>query len=228
MSINIQPETVKEGNKLDRKKPSIIKIIHSPLQEINLINENPFVLKPLVIVSLLQMMLVGVFGYISTENSLIEPILEEIPTSSERLKIIISLLGGVFSVFNMLFIALLTAIIFKICTIIFQKDVPFKKIFSLMIYSSAIPILGTSINLVISIITGSTFKSYTNFSFLFKEDSLIYTTFTSIDLFFIWRFILIGIGLYVIAKLSKKQAILLMSTLFILNLGLGIAVQILS
>jgi hypothetical protein len=104
MSINIQPETVKEGNKLDRKKPSIIKIIHSPLQEINLINENPFVLKPLVIVSLLQMMLVGVFGYISTENSLIEPILEEIPTSSERLKIIISLLGGVFSVFNMLFI----------------------------------------------------------------------------------------------------------------------------
>ena len=225
MGIKSQTTIIDEVNEFNNEKPSLLKFMINPVAEIRLINKNPLIIKPLLTILFVQVLLISIVSYVLTDNSQVNAIVNDLQTTPQRLKVVISFLSGLISVFNSLFIIILIAIFFKICSIFFQKDVLFKKIFSLIVFTQVSSIVGICLNFLIAIMLDTDFKLYTNLAFLFEEDTVIYNVFASIDLFYILNFVFIGLGMCIIVELTKKQTILLMLILFALNIGASIFFQ---
>lgn len=221
MNTDLITPTINHNN-IEKTQASIFKIIYSPIREFEKIKENPIISRPLLILIFLQILITFFTSYSSIDQTVIVDILKDIHTTPERLKLIIAILSAITSIFNMLFLILISSIFYKIITIIFQKDIPFKILLSFFIYLGIIPILGLFFNGLLSFILNINFTSFTNFGFLFEKSSIPYTIITSLDFFYLWHFTLIGIVLYVIMKLSKFKIAITMISLLTLNILFGI------
>jgi len=119
-----------------------------------------------------------------------------------------------------------TVILFALIKI-FRGKGSFKQVISISIYSYVILLLGTLITVLVSFITGSIkldlslgifsdqILSGQQGTFLF---GFMYTVLSSISIFAIWNYIVVGIGTYHLSKLSKTKVVIILSIIFVLYL----------
>ena len=168
MGIKSQTTIIDEVNEFNNEKPSLLKFMINPVAEIRLINKNPLIIKPLLTILFVQVLLISIVSYVLTDNSQVNAIVNDLQTTPQRLKVVISFLSGLISVFNSLFIIILIAIFLKF-VLSFSKGCSIQKdFFSYCIYSSHF-YCGDMFKFLIAIMLDTDFKLYTNLAFLLKK-----------------------------------------------------------
>lgn len=104
-----------------------------------------------------------------------------------------------------------------------SNDTPYMKILSIYLYANLVYYIGGLLNAGLGFIfDGNGTDVYTSLAPLFEQGTVAHGIASSIEIFNIWSLILTGLGLHIVAGLSKKQATILIVIFFILTIALGV------
>ena len=111
---------------------------------------------------------------------------------------------------------------YKVIMMLMGNDTPYMKILSIYLYANLVFYIGGLLNVALSLIfDGNGTDAYTSLAPLFEKGTVLNGIASSIEIFNIWSLILTGLGLHIVAGLSKKKATILIVIFFILTIGLG-------
>jgi hypothetical protein len=210
-------ETNVEFEKAQVKKPSLFGMIPSPGIQFERMKESSPIGLPIVLMIVLMAIGGALVAYLSLNN----PIIKNINATPE-MKIPVGFtvgmgalgagLGGTISFF-------IIAAFYKLCMIFMGNDTPYKKLLSITIYSSIISAIGLLVNGLIGIILGGYETTYTSLAPLVGDNKMLQAIAGRFDIFSIWYYVVIAIGLQIVAGLSKNKAIVLVVILFLIGIG---------
>lgn len=210
-------ETNIELEKVIVKKPSLFGMISSPGIQFERMREKTPIALPLFFLIVLLAIGGALVSYISLNN----PVIKEINSTAE-MKIPVALtvgmgalgsaIGGAISFF-------VIAAFYKLCMIFMGNDTPYKKLLGITIYASIISTIGLFINGIIALILGGYETTYTSLAPLAGDHSTLKAIAGRFDIFAIWYYVIILIGLQIVAGLSKNKAITLVVILFLIGVG---------
>jgi hypothetical protein len=206
-----------EEGTVQTKKPSLFRMIFSPGKQFERIREKPVIWLPLILLSLLAM-IVAIFVTMNIDYAAISG-MEMSAEEEEMTKIfavIVGALGGLFGTPISYFI--FAGILFGIAKIA-KSTVTFKQMFSLMIFVSFISMIGQILNqLIIVAIDGDPYIMLTSLNSFIGADGALGAVLGVIEVFSIWYYILLAIGLVKVANLSKPAAYIITILFFSLSL----------
>lgn len=200
------------NSKFAKRNITFIGIVTSPLKTTLQFrnNSNIKVIRPLFLLSIFYSIYSGIVAYkLLSKNNNTALLAKDSGTTEERIQIVGGIIGSTYTMLTIIFTIIIISIILKILSVFLGKDISFKKLLSIIIYSHVIPLLGLTINLVLSTFLGyEEIISFTNLSSIFhsKPLSAILETF---DIFRIWQYVIIGMGMYFVAGWTKKQILIL-------------------
>jgi hypothetical protein len=210
-------ETNIEFEKVQAKKPSIFGIILSPGMQFERMKEKAPIGLPIFVMIVLLAIGGALVSYVSLNN----PVIKNINATAE-MKIPLGLtlgmgavgtgVGGAISFF-------IIAGFYKICMIFMGNDTPYKKLLAITIYSSIITAIGLFVNGIIGVILGGYETTYTSLAPLFGDNKTLQAIAGRFEIFNIWYYVVLAIGLQIVAGLSKNKAITLVVILFLIGLG---------
>ncbi|MCW9132825.1 YIP1 family protein [Bacillus paramycoides] len=109
---------------------------------------------------------------------------------------------------------------YKVIMMFMSNDTPYMKILSIYIYANVVFYIGSLLNVALGyILGGNGTDKYTSLGPLFEQGTIAHGIGSAFEVFNIWSLILTGLGLHIVAGLSKKQATILISIFFILSIG---------
>ncbi|PGU11355.1 YIP1 family protein [Bacillus cereus] len=106
-------------------------------------------------------------------------------------------------------------IFYKNIMIFFGVDINYKETFPIIIYASFVLRLGMILNGLIALSLSGYEISYTSLGAIATDNMVLHTIAQRIDIFNIWYYILLGIGLKTITNLNKDKLIPFIIVLFI-------------
>lgn len=197
MQTNVEFENTKV------KKPSLFGIITSPTVQFIRMKEKAPIGVPLICIMLIGAITGALGGYISFNN----PLLKNLNSSSEfhlpvGVTIGIGAGGALISAAIMVFIM---AAIYKIFMVFMGNDTPYMELVSIVIYTSVISYLGSIINCLIALALKGYSPIYTSLAPLVGDNITIKAIAGNFDIFQIWHYIVLAVGLQIVAGLSKKE-----------------------
>lgn len=200
-------------------KPSIFGIITSPTLQFERMKEKAPIGLPLVLVLLLMTLATTLVAYVSLDN----PILND-PKLTGGMEIPVgvtlgmaaggALIGGLISFY-------IIAGLYRVAMMIMGNDTNYKKLLSIVIFSSMISTLGVLVNGLIAFAVGGYEPNYTSLAPLFSDNPLLKSIGTNFDIFNIWYYVVLGLGLQIVAGLNKTKAITLVIIVFLLGVGIS-------
>ncbi|EMA6342543.1 Yip1 family protein [Bacillus cytotoxicus] len=129
-------------------------------------------------------------------------------------------LGAIGGIIGTAFWFFVAAGVYKIIMMFMSNDTPYMKVLSIYLYTYTITILGAIVNLILKlIIGGSAETSYTSLAPLFEPGTYLHGAASAFEVFSIWGLVVMGLGLQIVAGLSKKQATILIVIFFILSVA---------
>jgi hypothetical protein len=211
-------EAMVQEEKVHKPKPSLFGMIWAPVQQFEKMRENAPIWGPLLILAVLNAVLGGIAAYFAAGSPQLQEARDILGEGGKGLKMFA--VGGAVAagLFGTPIGLAITALFYKVCMMILSNDTPYRKLFSILIFAGIITALGSLINTLLLAALGGEIASYTNFSSLFETGSLGFAIAGAFDVFAIWRLILVGIGLYIAAGLSKNKTIGLLVVIFVLGL----------
>ncbi len=122
---------------------------------------------------------------------------------------------------------LLTALLYYIIMRIMGGEGKFKAYLSVVVHAGIISVLYTLMLTAISYYTGSLHQTaaLTSLASLVSPedvDPYVYGFLAGIDVFTIWRYVLMAIGFTAVSKLKKKHVYIVTAIIFIIGLVIGI------
>ncbi|PEJ09310.1 Yip1 family protein [Bacillus wiedmannii] len=130
--------------------------------------------------------------------------------------------GALFGLFGTPIGLFIAAGFYKVIMMLMGNDTPYMKILSIYLYANLVFYIGSLLNVGLGLIfEGNGTDAYTSLAPLFEKGTVLNGIASSIEIFNIWSLILTGLGLHIVAGLSKKQATILIVIFFILTIGLG-------
>jgi hypothetical protein len=210
-------ETNVEFENVQAKKPSLFGMISSP----GLQFERMKATRPIGLPIFFMIVLMAIGGALASYISLNNPIIKDI-NSTAGMKIPVSLtvgmgafgagIGGAISFF-------IIAAFYKLCMIFMGNDTPYKKLLGITVYSSIISSIGLIVNGIIALLLGGYEATYTSLAPLVGDNKTLKAIAGRFDIFDIWYYVVILIGMQIVAGLSKTKAIALVVILFLIGIG---------
>ncbi|WP_434609391.1 Yip1 family protein [Bacillus paranthracis] len=112
---------------------------------------------------------------------------------------------------------------YKIIMMFMSNDTPYMKILSIYLYANLVYYIGGLLNVALGFVfDGNGVDVYTSLAPLFEKGTVLHGIGSSIEIFNIWSLVLTGLGLHIVAGLSKKQATTLIVIFFVLTVALGV------
>ncbi len=112
---------------------------------------------------------------------------------------------------------------YKIIMMFMSNDTPYMKILSIYLYANLVYYIGGLLNIALGFVfDGNGVDIYTSLAPLFEKGTVLHGIGSSIEIFNIWSLVLTGLGLHIVAGLSKKQATTLIVIFFVLSVALGV------
>ena len=214
----------------------LVKIVSAPSEAAVAIREKPDVLLPIVMMILIPLIpiLSDYQGYLDTLVSALAINPQTSAMAADQLREIaqVSAITGIaFAPVMMVVAWLVGSLILFGAVRISGGECRYKQILSLKGYTSVFGLLAALVTMGVSMATGSSFtqQSYTSLLSLFPEipSGFLAGIATGVELFSIWSVVVTGIGITVIAALTKKKAYIIVGILFALGLLLtGLSGQI--
>ena len=202
------------------KKPSLFGMIFSPGEQFERIRERPVIWWPLILMTIL-MTAVAVITALGMDYSAV-PGMEMSAEDLEMMKMFGVVGAGVAGLFvtpiGFLIFGLISWGIAKIA----KSNVTFKQMFSLMIFISFITTIGQLLNqLIILAISGKPELLLTSLNSFVGATGVLGAVLGMIEVFTIWYYILLALGLIKVAKLSKPVAITISIIFFAISIGIA-------
>jgi len=123
--------------------------------------------------------------------------------------------GGAFGAVAMWFLG---ALVFWVIIKIFKGQGRYKQILSITGYAAVISALGTIVTIITTQLTGTFSEvSFTSLASLLPnmKGNFIYGVAKLIEVFSIWQYAVIAIGIATVSKLDKKKAYLIVACIFV-------------
>lgn len=202
------------------KRPSLFGMIFSPGEQFERIRERPIIWLPLILLTIL-MTAVAVITALGTDYSAVSG-MEMSAEDLEMMKMFGAVTAGVAGFFvtpiGFLIFGLICWGIAKIA----KSDVTFKQMLSLMIFVSFITMIGQLLNqLIILAISGDPTIQLTSLNSFVGATGVVGAVLGMIEVFTIWYYILLALGLIKVAKLSKPVAITITIIFFAFAVGMA-------
>lgn len=196
--------TSTNGNEV--AKPSILKMIWSPDEQLRNIKSNPIFGKALLLLVILGLLNSCFIIFNVDPVKILQG--KEIPHGTE------GFIKGfliVISVFTAIVTPIIGSLISSIVHYIFAKikkcDVTFKQLYSMNVHILIIGILGGLFNSILIFITdGDPTKMLTSFGSMFNTGGVLGAILSKIEFFGIWQIILVAIGLQKVGNFPKGYA----------------------
>ncbi|OAS86584.1 MULTISPECIES: Yip1 family protein [Metabacillus] len=206
-----------EQETIQKKKPSIFGMIFSPGVQFERIREKPVIWVPLILFTVL-MTIVTAITALNVDYTAV-PGMEMSPEELEMAKIFgiagAAVVGFFVTPITYLFFALIFWAIAKIA----KSDATFKQMLSFSIFIGFISIIGQILNqLIILVIDGDPTIMLTSVNSFVGADGILGAVLSTIEVFTIWYYILLTMGLVIVGKLSKPAATIITIVFFILGL----------
>jgi len=108
--------------------------------------------------------------------------------------------------------------------VVLSGQAPYMKVVSMYTYASLISVLDMIVKLPLILMKGSSQIQLNGSVFLSDDQSqtLLYHVLQSLDVFAIWRYVVLAIGFAVIYRFSLKKAGWTMAVLFLLSMGIAV------
>ncbi|MFU8692719.1 YIP1 family protein (plasmid) [Rossellomorea sp. FS2] len=197
-------------------KPSLIKMIWSPVEQMNRIKETPNIMFALFIVTVLYTFGVATMALNYDMSTLLEDI-PDVESNSLLFKSIVIGSAALSGLTTPLFNILASSCFFYIIAKIFKKSVTFRQIFSLNTYVMIIGVIGLLLNsLLLHTLNIEGIKTITSLSALVNNSS-----FEKLEIFTIWQTVVTGLGLYYVANFSKTLSWVISVVLLVLIVVAG-------
>ncbi|EOV9526590.1 Yip1 family protein [Bacillus cytotoxicus] len=201
------------------KKPSLFGMITSPSVQFERMKTK----SPVWGAFFLFVIITAIIASITTYQAMNNPeVLANIPDPEAAkmagyFSIGIGVIGGLIGTIFWFFVV---AGIYKIIMMFMGNDTPYMKVLSIYLYTYTITILGAIVNLILKlIIGGSAETSYTSLAPLFEPGTYLHGAASAFEVFSIWGLVVMGLGLQIVAGLSKKQATTIIVIFFILSVA---------
>lgn len=212
-------------NEVEVKKPSLFGMITSPSIQFNRMKERAPLGLPLIMMMLIMAVTGALVSYISLNNPEVKQLSNaQAFTIPPGLTIGMGAIGGLIGGTAMFFIS---AVIYKIFMMIMGNDTPYKKLVSIVIYTSIITSLGLLINCLIALALGRFETTYTSLAPLVGDNKAIKAIASAFDIFQIWYYVVMAMGLHIAAGLSKNKAVATVVILFIISLAFSLLTSLL-
>lgn len=212
-----------EQETIQTKKPSLFGMIFQPGEQFERIREKPVIWLPLILLSLLAAV-VAILAALNVDYSTIPGmggIGEDEIAITRMFSIIFGGLGGLFG--TPIGFVIFGGILLGISKLV-KSPVTFKQMFSLMIFTSFISMIGQLLNqLLIFAIGSDPSVMLTSINSFIGAKGALGAVLGAIEVFNIWYYILLGLGLVKVAQLSKPAAYIITVIFFILGLILAAA-----
>ncbi|KKI93827.1 hypothetical protein WQ54_01890 [Bacillus sp. SA1-12] len=209
-----------EQETIQTKKPSLFGMIFSPGEQLERIRERPVIWLPLILLTLV-MTIVSVISALNIDYSAVPGM--EMSAEEEQMAKIFGVIGaGLVGFFGTSIGCLFFGLIFWAIAKIAKSDATFKQMFSLMIFTSFITTIGQILNqLIILAIDGDPLIMLTSINSLVGADGVLGAVLSTFEVFGIWYYIVLAMGLVKVAKLSKPVAVITTVIFFVLGIILA-------
>ncbi len=212
-----------EQETVQTKKPSLFGMIFQPGEQFERMREKPVIWLPLILLAILGA-IVGVLAGLNVDYSTV-PGMEGIPADQiEMTKMFGVIFGGIGALFGTpIGFVVFAAILFGI-TKIAKSPITFKQMFSLIIFTSFISTIGQVLNqLIIYAIGADPTVMLTSINSFIGADGVLGGILGTIEVFNIWYYILLGMGLVKVAQISKPAAYTITIIFFVIGLIIAAA-----
>lgn len=210
-----------EEQDMQLKSPNILGMILSPRKQFQLIINTPLILKPLLIVSFITI-LSGIILFQGIDFSS-ESMFNDL--STRELFDIQS-----FNIMNSIFLVIGTMVAYGLIHFLAAKVVRSKvgiiELISMNAHIAIIPAIGLLINAIFFYFLKDSVSvsSFTTLGNLIKEDNLLKAALTNFELFMIWQFVLMALGLQVVGNFTKKSSWVIILLFFFMLVSLEMSV----
>lgn len=220
-----------------KPKPSLIGVLFRPTEEFQKLRENPRILFPLIVLSVLYAVLLTVQSYVMFDSpyytELLNKQLEGLPPGAEidmsTMKTIGAISAAVTSIVLYPIGLLLIAFFFWIFTALFQGDASFKQLFSLSVYLTPITLLALLVNVLTTFLFGlNPMIPVTSLASLFSVEGTLQALLVPIEIFSIWMAVLVAMGMREVARISQTKAWIVGAIYFALSFIFTYVSQLLS
>ena len=215
-------QTILEQETIESKKPSIFGMIFSPSEQFERMRVKPVIWLPLILLTIVATVM-GVLVVLNTDPATV-PGVEMSAEELEMAKmfgVVVGVLGGLIG--TPLVFVVMAAILLGVSKI-FKSDVTFKKMFSLIIFISFITMIGQILNqLIILAINGDPLITLTSLNSFIGADGALGAVLSAIEVFNIWYYILLAMGLVKVANLSKPTAYTISIIFFLIGVAFAAA-----
>lgn len=203
------------------KKPSLLGMITSPGEQFERMKTKSPVWVAFLIFVLIGTVTTAAVFYLSVVNT--PEVAKEMNGQDGQMIKWFALGGGaLFGLFGTPIGLFIAAGFYKVIMMLMGNDTPYMKILSIYLYANLVFYIGSLLNVGLGLIfEGNGTDAYTSLAPLFEKGTVLNGIASSIEIFNIWSLILTGLGLHIVAGLSKKQATILIVIFFILTIGLG-------
>ncbi|MBM7603529.1 hypothetical protein JOC75_001499 [Metabacillus crassostreae] len=215
----MQNETIIGRETIRIKKPTLYGMIFSPREQFERIKAGPVIWLPLILLSIVSMC-VAIFVTLNIDIEYgavygLELTDDEISVM-KAINLVLATLGGLLGA--PISYAIFALILLGISRMI-KAEVGYKQLFSLIIYVSFISMIGQVINqFFIMMIDGNPAVYLTSLNGFIRANGVLGGMLGVIEVFSIWYYILLGIGLVKVANISKPVAYTIMVIFFIITL----------
>ncbi|MGG2094498.1 Yip1 family protein [Bacillus sp. S13(2024)] len=208
--------------KVSGEKPSLFGIITSPALQFERMKNSNAVWGVFWLLAVLAgiVAVLGVYAYSQSP----EGIQANAKLGAAAPPLAVSLgIGFVFGLIGMIIGFFISAAVYKVLMMFMGNDTSYKKLLTIVVYTSFITLIGLLVNYILAMVLGGTGKEmYTGLGPIFSSTGgIVHGIAKSFEVFTIWGLVVTGLGLQVTAGLSKKQATILVIIFFILSLGFG-------
>jgi Yip1 domain len=216
-----------EQETIQKKKPSLFGMIFSPGIQFERIREKPVIWIPLILFTVI-MTIVSAISVLNVDYSAVSG-MEMSPEELEMAKTFGIAGAAVVGFFVTPITYLIFALIFWGIAKIAKTDATYKQMLSFTIFTSFITIIGQILNqLIILAIDGDPAIMLTSVNSFVGADGVLGAVLSTIEVFTIWYYILLTMGLVIVGKLSKPVATIITIVFFVLGLifaALGGAIE---
>ncbi|MFB9757963.1 Yip1 family protein [Ectobacillus funiculus] len=206
-------------------KPSLWGVITSPSLQFERMKQRAPIGLPMLLMAVLYAIIGALSAYfVASSPEIAGQMPADMPEEAQFFTsaTFVAIMGGAGALIGIPLLFLITALFYKICMMIMGNDTSYKKLLSILIYTSVIGVLGGAVNVLLMAIFGGLDVQYTSLAPLFKAGTMLHRVGATFEVFSIWSLVVTAIALQKTADLRKGQAITLVVIFFAISLGFSI------
>ncbi|WP_028401528.1 Yip1 family protein [Ectobacillus panaciterrae] len=190
-------------------KPSLFGMLTSPGVQFERMRGKTPIAVPMIILIIIQAIMGAAVTYLT--------IREQAPADVQVPLWVSTAFGVVAVVVGVIIAYFVIAALYKILAMILGSDITYSKLLAITVYTSVISVVGGIANTILMAVLGGTELKYTSLAPLFEKGTVLSSIASSFDIFAIWAYIAMALGLQIAGGFTKNKSIVFVVIVFVVT-----------